>query len=175
MKIEKLQVPLLLATATENSTARTEAPAWLVRFVEESNRIEGITRPPTEAEIAEHVDFLADAKVSVASLEHLVETICGEALRDRPGMNVRVGNHYPPKGGAFVRIRLDELCALVNQRQTTPFRTHVRYEGLHPFMDGNGRSGRALWLWMMQREGLGRVEKLGFLHTFYYQTLEAQQ
>ena len=45
--------------------------------------------------------------------------------------------------------------------------THVRYELLHPFLDGNGRSGRALWLWLMGQA------PLGFLHTFYYQTLSA--
>ena len=37
----------------------------------------------------------------------------------------------------------------------------------HPFTDGNGRSGRALWLWQMNNHA-----PFGFLHTFYYQTLE---
>jgi Fic family protein len=39
-------------------------------------------------------------------------------------------------------------------------------------MDGNGRSGRAIWLWQMLRQEGGAP--LGFLHHFYYQTLEAQ-
>jgi len=39
-------------------------------------------------------------------------------------------------------------------------------------MDGNGRTGRAIWAWQMQR--LGRDPfALPFLHRFYYQTLEA--
>lgn len=50
----------------------------------------------------------------------------------------------------------------------SPFTTHLRYESIHPFSDGNGRSGRALWLWQMK----GRAP-LGFLHQFYYQTLAA--
>ena len=45
---------------------------------------------------------------------------------------------------------------------------HKHFESLHPFLDGNGRTGRALWLWMMG--GIAQVP-LGFLHTFYYQTL----
>lgn len=43
------------------------------------------------------------------------------------------------------------------------------YETLHPFTDGNGRSGRALWLWAMG--GIHRAP-LGFLHHFYYQALQ---
>jgi hypothetical protein len=39
-----------------------------------------------------------------------------------------------------------------------------------PTTDGNGRSGRALWLWCMR----GRAP-LGFLHQFYYQTLGAAE
>ena len=51
----------------------------------------------------------------------------------------------------------------------SPFAVHVAYENLHPFMNGNGRSGRALWLWHM-----GGIEKvpLGFLRTWYYQSLQ---
>lgn len=42
---------------------------------------------------------------------------------------------------------------------------------LHPFMDGNGRTGRAVWAWAMQRDGQDPFA-LSFLHRFYYQTLE---
>lgn len=48
-----------------------------------------------------------------------------------------------------------------------PWEVHIAYEMLHPFTDGNGRSGRMLWAWQM------RNFPLDFLHTFYYQTLNA--
>lgn len=35
----------------------------------------------------------------------------------------------------------------------------------------NGRSGRALWAWQMLRQGRS-FERIGFLRSFYYQTLE---
>ena len=61
---------------------------------------------------------------------------------------------------------------LEEMSETDPWVFHVQYERLHPFTDGNGRSGRALWAWQMmrRREGLA----LGFLHRFYYQTLVAR-
>ena len=83
-------------------------------------------------------------------------------------MNVRVGSYRPPEGGPAIRQRLQELLNRVNERKISEFDAHVCYETLHPFTDGNGRSGRAIWLW--QNSGYA---PLGFLHSFYYQTLEA--
>jgi hypothetical protein len=64
----------------------------------------------------------------------------------------------------------------MNDYYADPYILHVEYEQLHPFTDGNGRSGRAMWLYAMKK--CGRLEQglnLGFLHAFYYQTLSAQQ
>ena len=65
---------------------------------------------------------------------------------------------------------LGEILADAVDECSSAYVLHCRYESLHPFTDGNGRSGRALWLWMM-----GGIEEapLGFLHTWYYQSLEA--
>jgi Fic family protein len=53
-----------------------------------------------------------------------------------------------------------------------PWVMHVEFEKLHPFMDGNGRTGRAIWVWHMLRCGRKPFE-ISFLHRFYYQTLAA--
>lgn len=151
----------------------------LYDFVEESNRIEGITRDPREMEITAHEILLAAPTLTILLLKAFVATVQpGAILRDRENLNVRVGRHVAPQGGAYVTKQLD---ILLSQAYRMPliempsddnwaFLTHRRYEHLHPFTDGNGRSGRAVWLWMM-----GGIERapLGFLHTWYYQSLNA--
>ena len=138
----------------------------LADFVRESNRIEGIRRKPLTAEIAAHRDFLA-SDGALAELEHFVSIVQpGAVLRRSAGMNVRVGNHVAPPGGPGIETELRRLLAMT----ATPYQRHCAYETLHPFMDGNGRSGRVLWLRDMG--GLS-CAPLGFLHHWYYQSLAA--
>jgi hypothetical protein len=143
-------------------------------FVVESNRIEGILRKPTEAETNVHEWFLQLDRVRTRDVERFVETVAGASLRDREGRNVRVGAHYPPPGHREMGLWLGDLLEAAYVGAQTSWETHNRYEKLHPFMDGNGRSGRAIWAWQMQREGHDPF-LLPFLHRFYYQTLDAHK
>lgn len=155
-----------------------EANERLVAFVRESNRIENIHRDPTDAEIKAHKTLIARKHVKIAHVVALV-AVCqpNATLRDRetvPG--VRVGNHIAPPSGPAIVAELDKLLLDIGTKAVTPWAAHVRYETLHPFTDGNGRSGRAIWLWNMTLLGRQRQAlAIGFLHNFYYQTLAAKQ
>ena len=162
-------------------------PAWLKwpiekleriqNFVNESNRIEGILRSARSAELDEFDRFMNLPVVTVADLEKFVSVYQpGAVLRDKVGLNVRVANHIPQRGGPAVRDELEDILATANNSHALAlvdkqsasllaYHMHIRYEQLHPFTDGNGRSGRMLWAWQM------RTFPLGFLHQFYYQTL----
>ena len=142
----------------------------LISFIRESNRIEGIHREPTKAEIAAH-EAMIDCQLSLGDVVSFVAAVApGMLLRDRAGMNVRVGDHIAPPGGPDIirglQFILDEARSYAD-----PWRIHIAYEKLHPFMDGNGRSGRVIWLWQMLQLEDPHVLRRGFLHTFYYQTL----
>lgn len=146
------------------------------QFVLESNRIEGILRPPTTEELNATRSFICGGMPSVESLSALALVYAPEVgeLRVRDTMNVRVGSHVAPRGGPHIRANLAALLRTIGA--SSPFDFHVAYETLHPFMDGNGRTGRALWAWQMAHDPSKlAMLNLGFLHAFYYQTLSAQR
>lgn len=138
-----------------------------IPFIRESNKIEGILRDPNVEEVSEFLRFMNLHDITLKDLKHFVAIYQSDAeLRDRPGLNVFVGDYVPPPGDITIRTRLEDILADANGGCYGAFEIHKRYESLHPFTDGNGRSGRMLWKWMV------RKSPLGFLHTWYYQSLE---
>ncbi len=73
-------------------------------------------------------------------------------------IQVRVGRYYPP-AAADVSGLMFELLEWWNKQSTglSPVLSsailHYRFEHIHPFADGNGRTGRALALWELYRRG----------------------
>lgn len=138
-------------------------------FVAESNLIEGITET-TDAHVAAHLDFLR-GPVTIANIAALVSVLQPDArLRDKTDVSgVRVGNHIAPPSGPHIAKKLRAIIAMRD-----PWEQHIAYETLHPFTDGNGRSGRAIWLhryWHETTLDRGALFR-GFLHSWYYHTLQ---
>jgi Fic family protein len=81
----------------------------------------------------------------------------GEAGRYRT-VAVRVGRYVPPAPGDVSGLMF-ELLKWWNGKavELSPVLSsailHYRFEAIHPFADGNGRTGRALALWELYRRG----------------------
>lgn len=75
--------------------------------------------------------------------------------------------HTPPSKDDIPRF-IDELCRFFNEDDRSPF-IHPIIKGIiihfmiayvHPFVDGNGRTARALFYWFMLKHGYGLMEYL---------------
>lgn len=87
------------------------------------------------------------------------------AGRFRNSQNWIGGNDYNPCGAAFVppppwevdRL-LDDLCIFINDSALPPLVqaaiAHAQFETIHPFENGDGRTGRALVQVVLRRRGL---------------------
>lgn len=68
------------------------------------------------------------------------------------------GADFVPPPPGFVGQLLDDLCAVVNDDALPPVvqaaLVHAQFETIHPFEDGNGRTGRALIHVVLRRRGL---------------------
>lgn len=81
----------------------------------------------------------------------------GKAGRYRT-IAVRVGRYVPPSPGDVSGLMFDLLqwwsgkAALLSPVLSSAI-LHYRFEAIHPFADGNGRTGRVLALWELYRRG----------------------
>lgn len=98
-----------------------------------------------------------------ALMTHAPNSSIAGRLRD--GQNWIGGNDYNPCGAAFVPPPVDhveplmaDLCEFANSDHLPPLIqagiAHAQIETMHPFEDGNGRTGRALIHVLLRRRGL---------------------
>lgn len=78
--------------------------------------------------------------------------------RTLSGVEVSVGGRKCPPAS-----KVDELMEawLKDLPKMTPLIAHIRFESIHPFADGNGRTGRMLYWWQCQQ-----LNVKPYLHTY---------
>jgi Fic family protein len=122
------------------------------------------------------VDTLSSSDdITVDSLLQVHERLLRGTTIQRYGGQIREeqnwigGSSYNPCSAAFippppdrVRALLEDLCAFCNDDDALPpvvqaAIAHAHFETIHPFADGNGRTGRALIHVLLRRRGLAPV------------------
>jgi Fic family protein len=139
----------------------------------------GVAPGPTAMEVLANIDAMVLAVEEAAEAETFGEqeilAIHRRLLENAPhkriaghlrsGQNWIGGNDYNPCGADFVppppedvdRL-LADLCKAINDQSLSPLvqaaLVHAQFETIHPFDDGNGRSGRALVHVVFRRRGI---------------------
>lgn len=136
---------IVLGKKTKKSSLRTE-----IREVE--NAIEAM-------ELVRNGDFSLNER-SVLKLHALITRDLGIAQGFKREENV-VNNKHTVLPGE-VRSALAKLTVWwKTEKNIAPFYKavlfHQRFEHIHPFADGNGRTGRFLFLWMLINTGYGII------------------
>ncbi len=89
---------------------------------------------------------------------------------------IRGAEHVPPNASEAPRY-MDEWIRYVNKGEGDPIeraaKAHAGFEAVHPFLDGNGRTGRLLMNWMLLKADYPPVIILVEERTRYIQALAA--
>lgn len=99
-------------------------------------------------------------------LRHTEDRAIAGVIRDK--QNWIGGNDYNPVGATYVPpppervvVLLEDLCRFIERDDLPPVAqaaiAHAQFENIHPFADGNGRTGRALIYTILGRRGEIRV------------------
>lgn len=130
--------------------------------------------------VMEHIRELRDEPMSPEILLHMHRIVSEGTLDDpsaagrfrRAGEKVNVVDaqhsvvlHEPPPAASLPQ-RLERLCAFANETDGEPFvhpvvraiLLHYMLGYDHPFVDGNGRTARALFYWSLARSGYWLME-----------------
>lgn len=159
-KVEGLQVDTRRLARGEAKADEGASPGSAVREI-----VANISAMTLALEDASGTDSFGEAHVLAIHRRLMEQSRPRLAGRFRTTQNWIGGNDYTPCGADFVPPPEDELGPLMtdlydamNDDRLSPLvqaaLVHAQFETLHPFDDGNGRTGRALAHVVMRRRGI---------------------
>lgn len=147
LRAQLADTPDITAAEVQNNI---EAMRWAI------DSLAGVERITVDALLAVHERLLAGTRLEA------------HAGKLREQQNWIGGSSYNPCSAAFVppppeRVRdlLEDLCEFCDGDELPAIAqaalAHAQFETIHPFVDGNGRAGRALSHVVLRRRGLAQV------------------
>lgn len=158
------------AMLREGRKPRDQSERMIFNNYRAMEMIQGIkTKPITTARILELHRFLTEGTLETSE----------DSGKLRKSDDVRVEDHrdgtviHQPPRAAELPVRLDRLCEFANDDERGEPFVHPVVRAIlihfmigydHPFVDGNGRTARALFYWSMARQGYWLMEFLSISH-----------
>lgn len=128
--------------------------------IRESNLIESIDNPAEDAQSMKAWEYIsAQPHIGIAELLETHRLITMNQLSQRESGSFRtvpvwVGYQPTPNPHLAQQLIYNLLMDLMQRpEELDPIEAHVRFEKAHPFIDGNGRTGRMLMWWHEQKLG----------------------
>jgi len=121
-------------------------------------------------------EALRDRPLDLDIVRGICATLRNEPISLRSEENVYIGNraagtitYTPPHGSDVIHAKMANLIAFLNGHdQLDPLVRmavgHYQFEAIHPFIDGNGRTGRILNILMLIQRDLLRIPVLYLSH-----------
>lgn len=115
-----------------------------------------------------YVEQLVTDKVTIS--EKVIKDIHSLVLMDRPddkGVYRRIpvtimGAYHEPPQPYLVPMQMEQLIAAQKETKRHPIENaalfHLDFEGIHPFIDGNGRTGRLILNLMLMQHGYPPID-----------------
>lgn len=131
----------------------------LIKFLRESNAIEGVYDDESLRQTEKAWDYIiGQDMLSIPIILKMHEILMeGKLPKDQLGafrkFGVIVGGRLGAKWPLIPEL-MNNWILDANDLQTAPIAHHIRYERIHPFADGNGRTGRILMAWQLLKQNM---------------------
>lgn len=188
--LDRITLNLTYHTNTIEGSTMTISDVEAVLFDNKilSNRTQIEQREAINHQVA--MNFLLDELTGSTELQWTPELILNTHLRLMNGIisnaglwrnhGVRIaGSHVPLANFIKIPELVEKLCNVLNEETTDPIalfaHTHAEFEQIHPFSDGNGRTGRLIMFAQALQFGLVPPIITKERRNAYYKYLEIAQ